>query len=96
MAKTQPLESDAREQLRREVTPDSYAKVRELRIAHSKAEDARDLQGLIDTLAVDCVYEIIPTGQRWEGHAVAPRVHWSYLSTATAPTALRCRISISE
>ena len=27
--------------------------------------------GSIATLAPDCVYEIVPTGQRWEGHAGA-------------------------
>ena len=40
-------------------------------VKHSKAEDARDLDGLIETLAEDCVYEIVPTGQRWEGHSGA-------------------------
>ena len=35
---------------------------------HSIAEDARDIDGLVATLSPDCVYEIVPTGQRWEGH----------------------------
>ena len=38
---------------------------------HSIAEDARDIDGLIATLTPDCAYEIVPTGQRWEGHAGA-------------------------
>ena len=60
-----------RERLGWDVTPELYAKIRRLWIAHSKAEDGRDLDGLMATLSEDCVYEIVPTGQRWEGHAGA-------------------------
>lgn len=35
---------------------------------HSIAEDRRDIDGLIATLAPECVYEIVGTGVRWEGH----------------------------
>ena len=38
-----------RERLAWDVTPELYNQIRALWIAHSKAEDARDLQGLIDT-----------------------------------------------
>lgn len=38
---------------------------------HSIAEDRRDIDGLIATLAPECVYEIVGTGLRWEGHAGA-------------------------
>lgn len=61
------------------ITPELYQKIRALWIKHSKAEDARDLQGLIDTLAPDCVYEIIPTGQRWERHEGARQFYSSFL-----------------
>lgn len=57
-----------RAQLALDVTPELYQQIRRLWIKHSIAEDKRDLQGLIDTLSEDCVYEIMPTGQRWEGH----------------------------
>lgn len=60
-------------------TSELYEQIRSLWIKHSKAEDARDLQGLIDTLAPDCVYEIVPTGQRWEGHAGAREFYLSFL-----------------
>jgi len=53
----------ARQQLVQKVTPELYDRVRTLWIQHSKAEDGRDLEGLIATLAEDCVYEIVPTGQ---------------------------------
>ena len=44
-------------------------RIKRLWVRHSIAEDARDIDGLIATLSPDCVYKIVPTGQRWEGHA---------------------------
>ena len=69
-----------RERLAWEVTPELYARIRRLWIAHSKAEDGRDLAGLIATLSEDCVYEIVPTGERWEGHAGARAFYTSFLT----------------
>jgi predicted ester cyclase len=60
--------ASARERLEWRITPERYEQIRSLWIAHSKAEDARDIAGLIDTLSADCVYELVPTGRRWEGH----------------------------
>src|SRR5215472_14552331 len=60
---------------RREVTPELYRDVRELYKKHSLAEDARDLEGLISTLTPDCVYELVQTGHRWEGHDGARRFY---------------------
>jgi predicted ester cyclase len=62
------------------VTPELYEKVRRLWIKHSIAEDRRDLDGLIDTLTEDCVYEVVPTGQRWEGHAGARAFYETFLA----------------
>ncbi len=56
-------------------------RVKRLWVRHSIAEDRRDIDGLIATLAPDCVYEIVPTGQRWEGHAGA-RAFYEELFTA--------------
>jgi predicted ester cyclase len=67
------------EQLACEMTPELHHKIRRLWIRHSLAEDARDLDGLIDTLAEDCEYLIVPTGQRWEGHAGAKEFYTSFL-----------------
>jgi predicted ester cyclase len=72
-------ETTIQERLGWEVTPELYQTIRRLWIKHSKAEDARDLEGLISTLAEDCVYEIIPTGQRWEGHDGARAFYTSFL-----------------
>ena len=60
-------------------TPELYDTIRRLWIKHSKAEDKRDLQGLIDTLTEDCVYEIVPTGHRWEGHDGARQFYTTFL-----------------
>jgi len=68
-----------REQLSRAITPELYQTIRRLWIDHSKAEDRRDLDGLIATLAEDCVYELIPTGQRWEGHDGARTFYTTFL-----------------
>jgi predicted ester cyclase len=59
--------------------PELHAKIRRLWIDHSKAEDRRDLDGLIATLAEDCAYEIVPTGQRWERHDGARRFYKEFL-----------------
>lgn len=63
--------ADPRELLDRRIDPEEYGRIRELWIAHSKAEDRRDVAGLLATLTDDCVYEVVPVGQRWEGHAGA-------------------------
>ena len=65
---------------RREVTPELYRDVRELYKKHSLAEDARDLDGLISTLTPDCVYELVQTGHRWEGHDGARRFYTELLT----------------
>jgi predicted ester cyclase len=70
----------AREQLNRPVTPELYDQVRRLWIRHSIAEDRRDLDGLIETLAPGCVYEVMPTGQRWQGHDGARAFYQSFLA----------------
>jgi predicted ester cyclase len=56
-------------------------RIKRLWVRHSIAEDRRDIDGLIETLAADCVYELVPTGQRWDGHAGA-RAFYSELFAA--------------
>jgi len=76
---TLPAQSTIRQRLALEVTPDLYQQIRSLWISHSKAEDGRDLAGLIATLSEDCVYEVVPTGQRWEGHDGARTFYLTFL-----------------
>ena len=65
---------------RRELTPDLYTEIRELYKTHSIAEDARDLPGLISTLTPDCVYELVQSGHRWEGHEGAAQFYTELLT----------------
>lgn len=74
------MSADAKEQLAREVNREVYHEVRELWKAHSIAEDRRDIAGLIATLTDDCVYELLPEGTRWEGHAGAVRFYTELIS----------------
>ena len=46
-------------------------RIKKLWVRHSIAEDRRDIDGLISTLAPGCVYEIVGSGLRWQGHAGA-------------------------
>lgn len=78
MSSTAPA-PDIRARLALDVTPELYTTIKRLWIKHSIAEDKRDLQGLIDTLAPDCVYEVVPTGQRWEGHDGARAFYTTFL-----------------
>ena len=57
-----------RRRLARPFDGPTLRRIKRLWIRHSIAEDARDIDGLIATLAPECVYEIVVTGQRWEGH----------------------------
>jgi predicted ester cyclase len=65
--------------IRREVTPEQHEEIRSLWKVHSRAEDARDLPGLMSTLTDDCVYELKQTGHRWEGHGGATRFYMELL-----------------
>ena len=67
------------ERLSWKITPELHETIRRLWIRHSIAEDKRDLQGLIDTLTEDCVYEIPATGQRWDGHDGARLFYTTFL-----------------
>ena len=66
---------DVRELIRRNPEPDEHNAIRELWKRHSIAEDNRDLPGLLSTLTEDCVYELVQTGHRWEGHEGAARFY---------------------
>lgn len=76
---TNSASSTIRDRLNWKITPELYKQIRRLWIRHSIAEDKRDLQGLINTLAEDCVYEVVPTGQRWEGHNGARSFYTTFL-----------------
>src|SRR3954466_3252683 len=68
-----------RSRLARRFDPVELRAIKKLWVRHSIAEDARDIDGLLATLAPDCVYEVVPTGQRWEGHAGARAFYETFL-----------------
>ena len=68
-----------RERLAWEPSPALHRRIRRLWVRHAIAEDRRDIAGLLSTLAEDCVYHIVPTGQRWEGHAGARAFYETFL-----------------
>jgi predicted ester cyclase len=72
--------SDVRDLIRLEPTASEHDEIRELWKKHSIAEDNRDLPGLISTLTDDCVYELVQTGHRWEGHDGAARFYMELLA----------------
>ena len=65
------LRSDVVRSIRRRVDPDEYRAIRKLWIAHSLAEDAHDIPGLMATLTEDCVYTVVNSGVSWHGKAGA-------------------------
>jgi predicted ester cyclase len=71
---------DVRELLKREIDPVEIEAIRELWKRHSLAEDGRDLAGLLSTLTDDCVYELVGTPHRWEGHEGATRFYTGLLT----------------
>ena len=70
-----------RERLGRPFDPVELRRIKRLWVRHSIAEDRRDIDGLIATLAGDCAYEIVPTGQQWDGH-VGARAFYAELFAA--------------
>jgi predicted ester cyclase len=65
------LRSDVVKSIRRRVDPGEYRLIRKLWIAHSAAEDAHDIPGLMATLTEACVYTVANTGTTWHGKAGA-------------------------
>jgi hypothetical protein len=65
--------------LRRRIDPDEYRAIRQLWIAHSIAEDTRDIPGLMATLTDDCIYTIANNGASWQGKAGATQFYQQLL-----------------
>ena len=67
--------------LRRKITPEEYDDIRKLWIAHSLAEDRRDIPGLMDTLTEDCVYTVVNSNTSWHGKEGATRFYQQLLAS---------------
>jgi len=63
--------TSVRQQLALQFDPVEQRRIKKLWVRHSIAEDRRDIDGLIATLAPECAYEIVGSGLRWDGHAGA-------------------------
>jgi predicted ester cyclase len=74
-------ERSVRSRLARRFDPDELRAIKRLWVRHSIAENARDIDGLVATLAPDCTYQLVPTSQRWEGH-VGARAFYAELFAA--------------
>jgi steroid delta-isomerase-like uncharacterized protein len=74
------VSADVRDLVRRDADQSELDAIRELWKKHSIAEDERDLPGLVSTLTEDCVYELVQSGHRWEGHEGAVRFYMELLS----------------
>jgi len=66
--------------LRRRIDPDEYRAIRQLWIAHSIAEDAHDIPGLMATLTENCVYTVVNKGMDWHGKAGATQFYIQLLT----------------
>jgi hypothetical protein len=60
-------EGTVRQRLARRFDNAELRTIKRLWIEHSIAEDRQDIPALLATLSDDCLYEIVPTGQRWTG-----------------------------
>lgn len=74
------LRSDVVKSIRRRVNPEEYRVIRRLWIAHSVAEDAHDIPGLMATLTEDCVYTVVNSGTTWHGKEGATRFYQQLLT----------------
>ncbi len=72
-----------RDQLQAALAEGEYGRILAQWKAHSIAEDARDLDGLVATLTDDCVYELVggdvEAGHRWDGHDGARSFYTAFL-----------------
>lgn len=75
------LHADVVQLIRRRVDPDEYRDIRKLWIAHSIAEDSRDIPGLMATLTEDCVYTVVNKGVDWYGKAGATQFYQQLLTS---------------
>lgn len=74
------LPADVVKVLRRRTDPAEHAAIQRLWIAHSLAEDAHDIPGLMATLTDDCVYTVVNKDVFWHGKEGATRFYQELLT----------------
>lgn len=75
------LRSDVVPLLRRRIDAEEYQSIRQLWIAHSIAEDAHDIPGLMATLTEDCIYTVVNKGLDWRGKEGATQFYQQLLTS---------------
>jgi predicted ester cyclase len=73
------LRSEVVKSIRRRLDPQEYRAIRRLWMAHSMAEEAHDIPGLMATLTENCVYTVVNTGTSWHGKAGATQFYQQLL-----------------
>lgn len=74
------LPADVVKLLRRRSDSAEHAAIQKLWIAHSLAEDAHDIPGLMATLTEDCVYTVVNKNVYWHGKEGATRFYQELLA----------------
>lgn len=75
------LPADVVRLLRRRSDSAEHAAIQKLWIAHSLAEDAHDIPGLMATLTEDCVYTVVNKDTHWHGKEGASRFYQELLTS---------------
>jgi predicted ester cyclase len=65
--KRKVADTSVRERLGRRFDSAELREIKRLWVRHSIAEDRRDIDGLVATVTRDAIYEMVPTGQHWNG-----------------------------
>lgn len=78
--RTKQLPADVVKLLRRRTHSAEHAAIQKLWIAHSLAEDAHDIPGLMATLTDDCVYTVVNKDVHWHGKEGATRFYQELLT----------------
>jgi ketosteroid isomerase-like protein len=81
MVMKEDLHADVVGLLRRRIDPEEYKAIRQLWMAHSIAEDRRDIPGLMATLSEDCVYVVVNSDASWHGKEGATRFYQQLLTS---------------
>lgn len=66
-----------------EITPELYDRIRALWAFHADRENNNDIDGVLTTLADDCVYQLVNTGQKWTGLSGAREFYNALLAAFT-------------
>jgi predicted ester cyclase len=74
------LRATVNQSIRRRVDVVEYRAIRRLWIAHSAAEDAHDIPGLMATLIEECVYTVVNSGVSWHRKAGATQFYQQLLT----------------